>query len=141
MKLNPKSVVTKIFLFCHEISRRFAGEKWYKRPQRTDICQLIRMIFLWGPLTLAAHLVLVATVMFTTIYYPIQVFEWAYGWFWIVVGVTLLAITCGILIIRGFYTIRIKMPQAAKDVCAIATAGYRGFKEKFCPIIEFGENT
>jgi hypothetical protein len=137
MQLDPKSVIAKIFLFCHEISRRFAGDEWYARPHRTDICQLVRMVFLWAPLTIATHVAVVAAVVFATIYHPARVFGWGYGWFWLVVGVYAVVISGVILIIKGYRTVKINMPQALKEIGAIATAGYGGFKGKFCPIIEF----
>ncbi len=137
MQLDRESIVTKTFLFCHEISRRFAGVVWYERPHRTDICQLVRMVFLWAPLAVISHVAVVAAVAFATIYYPVQVFGWGYGWFWLAVGVCTAVVSGVILMIIGFCTVKINMPQALKEIGAITTLGYRGFKEKFCPVIEF----
>jgi len=142
MHLNRKSAVVQTFLFCHELSRHFAGEggDWYSKPSRTDICQFIRMIFLWTPLAIVMHLITMATIIFTVIYFPILVFGFGYMWFWIIVIICIAIIISVALISKTICIPKIKTPQITRDISGIITEGYRGFKEKFCPIIEFKEN-
>ena len=144
MELHRTSMLIRIFLFCDELCCHFGSEGvYYWPPRKTNSCQFIRVVFVWAPLILMANLATIVLILFTTIYLPVQLFGWGYGWFWLIIlgaSAAVALVVWAIWLVKKLpYAMRL-LPQPMKDAGALVVVGYRGFKDRFCPLIKFQED-
>ena len=155
MKLRHDSAWTRIYLFSSRLIRRFGGDRdrvpYVRRT--TDLCRFVRTVFLWAPLVAVVQIATVQAVGFTVLYLPITLFGWEYGKLWVWIAAGLIGVTVGVWASYGFVKLferypmkvswfkvpRLKVPPFVKETQGLIVLWYRGFKERFCPIIELGE--
>ena len=138
INLERASFWARVYFIADEIWSDFSDSHILHRDQ-TDTCRFLRTIFIIAPVVIVFHLAGVALVIFTVLVNPILLFGIGYGWFWFFVAVGGLAITAFIKLKRR-RLLKIKAPKFAKDAAIIIGAQYRGWKERFCPIIRFEGN-
>lgn len=138
INLQRNSFWARVYFVADEIWSDFSDSYILHRDQ-TDICRFLKTILIAAPLVIVLHMAAVVLVIFTVLVNPIMLFGVGYGWFWFSVGAGGSAIAAFIALKRRGI-LKVKAPRFAKDAAVIIGAQYRGWKERFCPIIRLEGN-
>lgn len=65
MMLNRDGMVARAYFFAHRLWRSFAGDDYIERPIRTDICTVIRTLFISAPLAVAVNLAVIVFAIYS----------------------------------------------------------------------------
>lgn len=142
MDINRNGFVGRVFLVAHRLTRQFAGDFWWDAPRRTDLCQLLRSIFVSAPLAIAVNLATMAWALYALGYFGFVLWLNATG-----VGILLLICAAVAAVIAMAFAIvyggvllsEIFNGETAREVGAVITAYYRAKKARICPLVELKE--
>lgn len=142
MDINRNGFVGRVFLVAHRLTRQFAGDFWWDAPRQTDLCQLLRSIFVGAPLAIAVNLATLAWALYALGYFAFVLWLNASG-----VGVVLLVCLAAAAIIAVVFAIvyggvilsKIFNGETAREVGAVITTYYRARKASICPLVDLKE--
>ena len=150
MRLNLNQWHVKLYFWCLDVWDSF--QENYTTRDRANLCQYIRTIFVWMPLTLAAHIGFVLFTFYVLLYYPGTHF----GAVGTISGYFTVALIIGAFILYFKVEDKLKERRLKKEEQASADVVEKeekapGFieivwlylvttKKKFCPTIEFSKD-
>lgn len=108
IKLNDSVWYVKVYIFCAMVVGRFFGRyEWmrktsysrfyfktdYENMLDTNLCQMMRVVFVWFPLVVILQLLLLWGAVELLFFYPVRYLGWEYGYLYlIVIGIAALFI-------------------------------------------------
>lgn len=144
IEIDKSTFRYKAYAFGDLLWNKFMGRDWDTRNM-TDTCSYFRTFLFKVPLVLVVNVVAFWWILNCLIFWPIQAFgfvdysvgfvAWAVG----ITGVLGTIVVISYLVSRFFDWIG---KRDKKDKPSLVKEAYKGFKEKYCPMIKFvGGNT
>jgi hypothetical protein len=107
----------------------------------TNLCHFMRVIFVWMPLVLSLHLLLLLFTVYVLLIYPLQHFN---PFFYVktagtIIGVTALAlaVVLAVMLIKDFYHKKRDQALRRRGFLSVIVAFFVAKKRKICPTIQF----
>lgn len=155
MNLPPNAWYTRWFLWSAEVIFQWTRgtSAWQYASNGTNLCQFIRVTWLWAPLIVAAHIAVLGIWVMALTLYPIQSFgvaSWGVTWLYIIFAVgAVVAIVFLIWLCREYLNSRSERAESAavQQVRRAKQMNYASVlgqwiiakKRRICPIISFKE--
>ena len=141
MNLNRSGLLAKIYFLAHWITQSFMHRDMIDDPVRSDICSLVRTIFITAPLAIAINVATIGWCMFAVSYFLFALFyqATAVGIFFIFVA------ACAMLGFTMYGATRLakalKEAETTREIAETCATYYRAKKSLICPLITFnGDN-
>lgn len=135
--LDEDGFVARVYFGAHHLWRSFIGDEYVDDPERTDLCTMVRTIFVTAPLALAINAVAISWATFALIYlgYALWLHATAVGIF--TMFILTLAVIVGAFMFGGRAVKAAINARVTQEVIGVTADYYRAKKQRICPLVNF----